>query len=134
MNLLKRNLSFISALLILTIFGVGAAFGGTVEGTIQGLQCVIEGKLCPVDNQDPHIAAERYFVVVTGDKSYYLIPNLSRLVLVRHFMSKVRISGEKSEKYKSIKADKLEVLKDGKWKTTWSQEMEDAERKHQSRS
>jgi hypothetical protein len=47
--------------------------------------------------------------------------------------SKVRISGEKSTKYKTIKADKFEVYMDGKWKTAWTQELEDAQRRQLDR-
>ena len=128
MNLSKRNISLISALVLFSVFGVGTAFGATIEGKIQGLQCVIGGKLCPLDNQDPHIAAEKTFVVVTGPNAYILVPNLDRAIMARHLMSKVRVSGKKSEKYNSIKANKFEVYKNGKWKTAWTQEMEDAER------
>jgi hypothetical protein len=89
----------------------------------------LQGKLCPVDNQDPHIAAETNFVVVTGSDSYFLIPNVDRAILARHLMSKVRVSGETSSKYKSIKADRFEVQVNGKWKTAWTQEMEDRARR-----
>lgn len=133
MNITKRHMSLFSALVVLTLFGMGTAFGATVEGRIQGLQCVVSGILCPVDNQDPHIAAESTFVVVTGPNSYILVPNLDRAVMARYLMSKVRVSGEKSPKYNSIRADKFEVYKDGKWRTAWSQEMENAARDDLSR-
>jgi hypothetical protein len=128
MTISKHNISIISALVLFAVLGAGTAFGSTIEGKIQGLQCVIGGKICPLDNQDPHIAAEKTFVVVTGPNAYLLVPNLDRAVMARYLMSKVRISGVKSDKYNSIKADKFEVYKNGKWKTAWSQEMEDAER------
>lgn len=133
MNISKRHISLISALVVFTLFGVGTAFSATVEGRIQGLQCVVSGILCPVDDQDPHIAAENTFVVVTGPNSYLLVPNLDRAVMARYLMSKVRVSGEKSAKYNSIKADKFEVYKDGKWQTAWSKAMEDAARDELSR-
>jgi hypothetical protein len=133
MNISIRHIGLISVLVLFTLLGAGTAFGGTVEGKIQGLQCVLGGKLCPVDNQDPHIAAEKNFVVVTGPGSYYLIPNLDRAVLARHLMSTVRISGEKSSKYKTIKADKFEVFMDGKWKTAWTQELENDQRRQLDR-
>ncbi len=129
MKISKYRISLVSALVLFTLLGAGTAFGNTVEGRIQGLQCVLEAKLCPVDNQDPHIAAEKNFVVVTGPDSYYLIPNVDRAVLARHLMSKVRVTGETSSKYKSIKANRFEVQIDGKWKTAWTQEMEDRERR-----
>jgi hypothetical protein len=129
MNISKRHISLIGMLVVFTLFGVGTAFGSTIEGRIQGLQCVLQGKLCPVDNQDPHIAAEKNFVVVTGSDSYFLIPNVDRAILARHLMSKVRVSGETSSKYKSIKADRFEVQVNGKWKTAWTQEMEDRARR-----
>lgn len=129
MNISKRMIGVISTLLVLSVLCFGTVFAGagTVEGRVQGLQCVLANKLCPVDNQDPHIAVEKNFVVVTGDNSYYLIPNLDRAVMARYLMSKVRVSGVKSAKYNAITADKFEVYKNGKWTTIWTQAMEDAE-------
>lgn len=124
-----RTTCMISVMLILTFFGLGTAFGGTIEGRVQGLNCVVNGKVCPVDDQDPHIALEDHFVVVTGKDSYYFIPNMKNTVLSRHLMEKVRVTGETSETYKTIQADKFEVLVNGDWKTTWSKELEERQRK-----
>lgn len=145
-----------NALLVgVTILGLGlsslvstAANAATVEGTISGYTCVVLGKACPVDREDPVIAAERVFVVVKADGSYYMIPNIDRAILARHLTEKVRVEGNVDEKYKSIQAKKLEVYmassrhvgnpdptrvsplisSDG-YKTVWSQAMEDEARK-----
>lgn len=123
-----HHIRYAGVLVVFTLLGFGTAFGGTVEGRVQGLQCVISGKLCPIDDQDPHIAVEKHFIVYTSNNVYYFIPNLDRAVLARYLMKKVRVTGVKSERYNSIKADKFEVYRGGKWKTVWTQEMEDAER------
>jgi hypothetical protein len=119
----------------------------TVEGTISGYTCVVLGKACPVDREDPVIAMEKVFVVVKADGSYYLVPNVDRAILARHLTEKVRVTGAVDEKYNSVDANKLEVYvmssrhaatqdptrvsplvsKDG-WKTVWSQSMEDEAR------
>ena len=96
------------------------AMAGTVEGSIQGLTCVTLGKLCPVDKEDPMIAAERIFVVLTKDNNYYFVPNLDRAILARHINRMVRVTGEISSKYKAIDAEKLEVFREDSWRTTWS--------------
>ena len=93
---------------------------GTVEGSIQGLTCVTLGKLCPVDKEDPMIAAEKIFVVLTKDNNYYFVPNLDRAILARHINQMVRVTGEISSKYKAIDAEKLEVFREDAWRTTWS--------------
>ena len=132
MNTYIRNTGILSMLLVISLFGFGSAFAGSVEGRIQGLQCVVSAKLCPVDSQDPHAAIEKNFVLQLDDNSYYLIRDVSRNHLAPYITGKARISGEPNSEYKSIRADKLEVFVDGRWKTAWSREMEDAQRFFQS--
>lgn len=115
-----RKLSlFIVFLFVLVLLPVWAA-AGTVEGTVQGFTCVTLGKVCPVGREDPMIAAERVFVVLTKEGSYYFVPNLDRGVLARHINQMVRVTGDVSAQYPSIRATKLEALRKGAWKTTWT--------------
>jgi hypothetical protein len=102
------------------------AFAGatTVEGTMQGFNCVTQGKVCPVGKEDPTIAAERVFVVLDKAGKYYFVPNLDRGIMARHINTMVRVTGTASAKYPSIHADKLEVMKGGVWALTWSQKLE----------
>jgi hypothetical protein len=111
-NEMRKRTLLTMALLISTLLPA-LALAGTVEGTIQGLTCVTVGKVCPVDKEDPVIAAERIFVVLVKADEYCLVPNLDRGILARHINQVVRVTGEISPKYKSIKAEKLEVLRDG---------------------
>ena len=90
-----------------------------VEGTIQGFNCISTGKTCPVGAEDPLIETERVFVLYTKEGNYYLVPNLDRAIMARHINEIVRITGPASKKFNSMQAEKLEVLKDGVWKTTW---------------
>jgi hypothetical protein len=114
--------------LVVTLVLLGSplfAVEGTVEGTIQGFNCVTAGKICPVGKEDPMIAAERVFVVLEkGGKDYYFVPNLDRAILARHINEMVRVTGKMDEKYRSINAEKLEVKEVGSWKTVWSTQME----------
>ena len=100
------------------------ALAATVEGTVQGFQCVQVGKTCPVDKKDPVAALEHNFVILTPSGAYYLVPNLDRAVLARHLTETVKVSGTVNNKYNSVTADKVEVKKDGKWKVVWSTEMQ----------
>jgi hypothetical protein len=137
-----------------TVFGL--AFAGvavqaatrSIEGTVSGYTCVVLGKACPVDREDPVIAAEKVFVVVRPDGTYVLVPNLDRAILARHLTEKVRITGMLDEKYNAVHANTLEIYladsrrapnpdptrvsplisKDG-WKTVWSLAMEAEARK-----
>ena len=106
------------------------AFAGTttVEGTIQGFACVTHGKVCPVGLEDPTIAAERVFVVLTKTGSHYFVPNLDRGIMARHINKMVRVKGNVSAKYPSIYADTLEVMKGGAWTLTWSKKLEEEAR------
>ena len=116
---MKKSSRFFMVIFVLVSLPAWA-MAGTVEGTIQGLTCVTLDKLCPVDKEDPMIAAERIFVVLTKDNNYYFVPNLDRGILARHINQMVRVTGEISTKYKAIDAEELEVFQDGAWRTTWS--------------
>ena len=105
------------------------AFGAQVEGSIQGYNCVTQGKVCPIGKEDPMAAVERVFVLYTDKKDFFFIPNVDRVVLARHIANKVRITGEKNPMFKSITATKIEVWKKGGWKETWSDESEKEIRK-----
>ena len=94
-----------------------------VEGTVQGFFCVTMGKTCPVGKEDPVIAAERVFVVLSDDEEYYFIPNLDRAIMARHINEMVRVTGSLNEKFHSIDAESFSVYSDGEWRTTWSNEM-----------
>ena len=118
----KRILSIIVLFAFLSI--PVWALAATVEGTVQGFQCVQVGKTCPVDKKDPVAAFEHNFVILTSSGTYYLVPNLDRAVLARHLTETVKISGTVNNKYNSVTADKVEVKKDGKWKVVWSTEMQ----------
>jgi hypothetical protein len=114
----------LTALLVVLMAPVWV-MAGQVEGTIQGFSCVVQGKACPIDREDPLVTFERNFVVLTFNGDYYLIPNLDRAILARHLRERVRIKGIINKKYRSIEAEKLEVWKGSAWKTTWSKEMEE---------
>lgn len=116
---MKKSLHFFMVIFVLVSLPAWA-MAGTVEGSIQGLTCVTLGKLCPVDKEDPMIAAEKIFVVLTKDNNYYFVPNLDRAILARHINQMVRVEGEISSKYKAINAEKLEVFREDAWRTKWS--------------
>jgi peptidoglycan hydrolase-like protein with peptidoglycan-binding domain len=97
---------------------------GQIEGSVQGFLCVTLGKLCPVGKEDPIIATERVFVVLTAGKKYYFVPNVDRGILARHINERVRITGIVSTKFNSINANIIEVFKNGAWKTAWTLEWE----------
>lgn len=146
---MKTRISIVGAVLALALAVVPAWAAETaLEGTVSGYTCVILGKACPVDKEDPIVALERVFVVVKADGSYYQAPNIDRAVLARYITEKVRVTGTVNETYKAVQATKLEMYakdsrrapaqdptktsplmsKDG-WKTVWSLEMEEEARK-----
>lgn len=106
--------------LMVPVFAIGA----TLTGSIQGLNCVTAGKVCPIGMEDPVIAAENVFVLLVdaakGD--YYFVPNVDRGILARHINQEVKITGTVNSKMKSIKASEISVA----GKKVWSVDMEDA--------
>ena len=119
MNTTSKKMILMVMTLALSMFISGAAFGASVEGSVQGFRCVTQGKVCPQGKEDPMAAVENVFVVLTKGKSYYFVPNLDRAVMARHINDRVRISGTLSSNYNAITAKSLEVFKNGKWTMTW---------------
>lgn len=121
---MKKTILILLIGAIISLGAAGAAFAESVEGTIQGFNCVTNGKTCPVGKEDPVIATERIFVLFTADDTYYFVPNLDRAILARHIARPVRITGVMDAKYRSIRAESLEVKTADGWRTTWSEEMQ----------
>jgi hypothetical protein len=104
------------------------AIGASITGSVQGFSCVTQGKICPVGQEDPIIAAENVFVILVdaakGD--YYFVPNMDRGILARHINTEVKIDGDVNSKMKSIRATDLYVMAaDKSWKKVWSRNKQD---------
>ena len=123
-----HRLIYVTVLMAVTMWGASHALAGTVEGTIQGLNCVLHGKVCPLDKADPHVAAENVFVVLSSDKKYYFLTNIDRSIMARMLAKNVRVTGEHNEKYNAVLATKIEVMSNGMYKVKWTKKMEDEER------
>ncbi len=108
-------------LFFLVLLTPAIAFGaqGTLEGSIQGYNCVLQGKTCPLGSEDPLVATEFTFVLLTADGMYYFVPNVDRAILARHVAEQVRINGDINTAKTAIKAQSVEVNKDGKWRTVY---------------
>ncbi len=99
------------------------AIGASVTGSIQGFNCVTQGKVCPIGMEDPVLADENVFVLLVdaAKADYYVIGNVDRGILARHFNKEVKIDGVVNAKTKSIAASDLYTKdKSGKWKKSWS--------------
>ena len=96
----------------------------SITGTIQGFNCVTQGKICPIGMEDPVIAAENVFVLLVdaAKGEYYFVPNVDRAILARHINETVKIDGTVNAKMKSIKATAIYV----KDKKVWSVDLEDS--------
>ena len=123
---MKNSVVLVALVLALTWLP-GWVQAETVEGTVQGFTCVTAGKVCPVGKEDPMIASEKIFVILTMEKGkYYFVPNVDRAVLARHINQMVRVTGRIDPNYPSIRAEKLEVMeKAPSWQTTWSTAMQE---------
>lgn len=120
-------MSFAVVTLFLSFSGPMAAEMETVEGTIQGFNCVSMGSVCPVDKIDAHVASEKAFVVLKEGGEHYLIGNLDRAILGRHVTKMVRIEGRVDHHIGAIFADSLEVKTGEKWKKVWTEAWEQEE-------
>jgi hypothetical protein len=98
------------------------AIGASVTGSVQGFNCVTQGKICPIGMEDPVAAVENVFVLlVDGAKGdYYFVPNVDRAVMARYLNKEIKISGTVNEKMKSIKATSITAG----GKMVWSVDLE----------
>lgn len=125
MNSVQMKSSFtltiaLTTLLMLPLM-VNAA---TITGKINGFECAVAGKVCPIDKLDPHITLESDFVLQEPDGTFYLLPNVPRDIKVRYVLEEVQVTGDLNEKYKSIRVEEFRVKRDGAYKTVWSQAMQ----------
>ncbi len=126
-NRIFTVISFMAVLVLLSFSGPVAAEMESVEGTIQGFNCVSSGMTCPIDKIDAHVASEKAFVVLKEDGGHYLIGNLDRAILGRHVTKMVRIQGKVDHHIGAIFADSLEVKKGDNWKKVWTMAWEQEE-------
>ncbi len=95
---MKTNLYYKIALLFILIVlifsGTVLAEMTTIEGKINGANCVIHKKMCPVSPKDPHLAMEVDFVLSAPDGKYYFLPNLSRSEKNTLVNKDVRVTGD----------------------------------------
>jgi hypothetical protein len=121
-NKMKRFLvpMIIGAVLILTPF---MAIGATFTGSIQGFQCVTQGKVCPIGQEDPMAAVENVFVLLVNAAAgeYYFVSNVDRAVLARHINEEVKIEGTVNTQMKDINANEIWA----KGKKVWDNKMEE---------
>ena len=105
------------------------AIGASVTGSIQGFNCVTQGKVCPIGMEDPVIAAENVFVLLVdaAKGEYYFVPNVDRAILARHINEQVKIDGNVNAKTMTIQASDIYTL-DAKnsWRKVWSTNLEDS--------
>ena len=104
------------------------AIGASITGSVQGFNCVTQGKICPVGMEDPVIAAEQVFVVLVdaAKGEYYFVPNVDRGIMARHINEQVKVEGTINTKMKSIKATNLYTMDAKKnWKKVWALDLED---------
>lgn len=122
----KSLLALLFGFTLLLLPSLSLAAMTELTGTINGHECAVNNMHCPADRMDPHLALETSFVLMVEGKSY-LITNVSTNILARHALEKVKIKGEVSDKYSSIKASSLMVMKGDKWVEAWSKASEMAE-------
>jgi hypothetical protein len=98
----------------------------TINGTIQGFNCVSQGRTCPIGQEDPLVATENVFVLLTPDNKYYFVPNVDRAVMARHVAEPVQIKGDLIPQQSSIRAQSIAVNKNGQWQVVWTPQMQKA--------
>ncbi len=120
-----RRLVILGLLLLLVLAAAPpAAAAQRWQGSIQGLNCVTLGKICPINLEDPLIALEKTFVLLMADGTWYYLPNLDRGILARHLNRTVVVEGRQEKGARAILVDKLLVKQGKAWREVWSPAME----------
>jgi len=111
-------------LLMILLTALPAPAAQRWQGSIQGLACVTQGKVCPINMEDPLIALEKTFVLLLPGGGWYYLPNLDRAILARHLNRPVAVEGVLEAGSKAIMVNKLLVKRGEEWREAWSPEME----------
>ncbi|MCW8931548.1 MAG: hypothetical protein OQL19_15075 [Gammaproteobacteria bacterium] len=120
-----KNVAFsISFLAILA--APASVLAETFTGKLNGHSCAHEGKTCPVDRLDPHLALERDFVLQDKSGDYYFL-QMPRSVKARHALENVIVTGELNKKYHSIDVNEFKVKVNGSSKIVWSKKLQQEE-------
>jgi len=133
MTMNKKLFVIMLVALVLCFAGYAAAYSKsalpskpiTIEGTIQGLQGACMGVYCKVGEENITAAMEDEFVLVTGDGSFYSLPNVKSMLLARYIARMIRVSGDEILGGKAILVHTAEVMDKGKWTAFWSPEIAD---------
>ncbi len=101
------------------------AMAQSTTGSIQGFNCVTQGKVCPIGKEDPVAATENVFVLLVdaAKADYYFLPNVDRAVLARRLNTQVTIEGAVDSKWKSIKVASISSGGKVVWSTGLQEEM-----------
>lgn len=108
-----------------TLYGSGKSSEKeiTVEGTVSGLDCFLEGELCAPDHfwKKGEVAG----LVTEGFQWHYLSGSkagngIPRDVLGKFFLGKVRVKGTLYEEVVTFLRPEMESWQDGKWSQVWS--------------
>ena len=104
----------------------------TLTGSIQGYNCVMQMKVCPVGEEASMAAIEDTLVLLVdaAKAEYYTIPNVDTKVLARLINEQVTVAGYVDKKHYSIWAEEIYVGK----KLVWNSKMQDELRKKMSRT
>jgi hypothetical protein len=100
-----------------------SAFAIKVEGTVQGLFSICEGKTCTPGEELMTAAMEDIFVLYTDAGETFLLPNIKSGALARLVGKMVRAEGELKLKGKAIVVSKAEVFEKGRWQVFFTPAM-----------
>ena len=103
------------------------AIAASLTGSVQGFNCVTQGKVCPIGMEDPIISVENVFVLLVdaAKGEYYFVPNVDRAIMARHINEQVRIEGTVNAMTKTVHASAIYAMDGRQWKKTWSVDMYD---------
>jgi len=108
-------------LLSIPILTKGASIE-SLTGSIQGYDCVMQKKICPIGMGDSMAAIAEVLVLLVNpeEADYYVIPNVNQKVLARHINEEIKVVGYVDKKHNSIWAEEIYVGP----KKVWSNKMQ----------
>ena len=94
----------------------------TLVGSIQGYDCIMEKKVCPIGMEDAMAAKEEMLVLLVDPvkADYYVMPNMNMRVLARHINQEVKVVGHLDKKHNSMWVEEMYVGP----KLVWSPKMQ----------
>ena len=107
-------------IMLFPVSTIGKPPQDSIQGEVKGYTCLMEKRSCAKSPDDPVALTEDCYVIVEPGGKYYFVPNVDCRILAAYVTETVKVTGKLDPKNPAIRADRIEVIKDGKSRLVWN--------------